>query len=208
MRNRVLISFWSWVKYEKSCLCTLRIVSFYKPLTHGKLFLKLFIKLFLKLFIKLFLKLFLKLMARRYYSHKGLSTINMADLRWSEKNVMTSPTSFFLGNQFKLILSMYRPTGGYGVVTNRIDSRPANLLNSKRLSKTSYPCSGSSSILFRFSTESYGKTTVLGDRGIRRRVCGKSEMCNRTNEPLHSPSVVWVSARIHCGPIVFSTKSA
>ena len=146
-------------------------------------------------------------MARRLYSsHKGLSTINMAD-RWSEKNLMTSPTSFSLRNRFKSILSMYRPTGAYGVVTNRIDSRPANLLNSKRLSQTSYPCSGSSSTLFRFNTESYGKTTVLGDRGIRRQVYSKSEMCNRTNEPLHSPSIVWVSARIHCGLIIFSAKS-
>ena len=38
-------------------------------------------------------------------------------------------------------------------------------------------------------------------------ICGKSEMFNRTNEPLHSPSVFSVSARIHCGPSVFPAKS-
>ena len=30
---------------------------------------------------------------------------------------------------------------------------------------------------------------------------------NRTNRLLHSPSVVWLSARIHCRPSVLSTKT-
>ena len=34
-------------------------------------------------------------------------------------------------------------------------------------------CSGSSSILFRFNIESYGKNTVLGDFRLCRRVCGE-----------------------------------
>ena len=36
----------------------------------------------------------------------------------------------------------------------------------------------------------------------------KAKCRNRTNRLLHSPSVVWVSARIHCGPTVFSAKTS
>ena len=56
--------------------------------------------------------------------------------------------------------------------------------------------------VFDFNIESYGKTTVLGDRDVRRRVCGKSEMSIEPIDPRHSPSIVWVSARIHCGPVL------
>ena len=41
-----------------------------------------------------------------------------------------------------------------------------------------------------------GKNTVLGDFRLRRRICGKSEMSNRTNRPLHSPSVVSQEIRL------------
>ena len=70
------------------------------------------------------------------------------------------------------------------------------------------PCGRGLSILFRFNIESYGENTVLGDFRLRRRVCGKSEMFNRTNRLLHSLSVVSVSGRIHCGPTVFSAKTS
>ena len=50
---------------------------------------------------------------------------------------------------------------------------------------------------------------MLGDFRLRRGVCGKSEMFNRTNRLLHSPSIVSVSGRIHCGPaIVFPAKTS
>ena len=39
-------------------------------------------------------------------------------------------------------------------------------------------------------------------------VCGKAKRFNRTKKLLHSPSIVSVSGRIHCGPtVVFPAKS-
>ena len=87
------------------------------------------------------------------------------------------------------------------VVANLIDSRPADIMNSKRLSRPSGPCSGSSSVLFRFNTESYGENG--GAWRLKNTPAGRRKSFDRTNEPLHSPNVFSVSARIHCVPIVF-----
>ena len=85
----------------------------------------------------------------------------------------------------------YRPTGGYGVDKFQIDSRPANLENSTRLSRTSDPCSrGSIEFLTLDPIHNMHSPAILGEYleiPCSKRSKGKCE-CHMQS-PLHTPGL-------------------
>ena len=88
------------------------------------------------------------------------------------------------------------------VSTYRRYRRRCNQIRSKWAKVTKFSVQSGFEYTFRFNTESYGENTMLGGKS-----CGKSEMFNRTNQLLHSPSRVSLSGRIYCGPTVVSAKT-